>query len=104
MQICSEEAHVHHLAPAFVVSIGGVGILAVVRRSDVQFGVVGVKSVEFKASLVVRNVLPMDLESEGPKVSFPNLTCLRVFDSPVVFIINANRCSREVRASNVVPE
>ena len=60
--------------------------------------------VEFEFSLQRWHVLPVDLEGEGPETSLPNLSCLCVSDSQVVFIINALRGCCKVRACNVVPE
>lgn len=47
----SHHAHVHHLAPAMVVPVGGVVVLVVVRALDGELRIVWVVGVELELAL-----------------------------------------------------
>ena len=49
-------------------------------------------------------MLSVNLESKGPEVTFPNLACLCILKSKVVFLIDTGRADAEVEIGNVEPE
>ena len=97
-------SHVSHLSPSFVISVGGVWVTSIVRALAVQFGIVWMIHVVLDFSLKSTHVLSMDLECKSPESTFPNHTCLSVFNSDIVFIIYALRADCEVEVSNIEPK
>lgn len=87
-QSCSDHSHVSHLSPSLVVAVRGIWVLHVVRRLHSQLGVIRVMSVELDLSLESGHVLSVDLESEGPEVTFPNETGLSILESEVVLLVD----------------
>jgi len=61
-------------------------------------------SKELDFSLKSRHMLAMDLVGQGPKVTFPNHTCLRIFKSQVILIVYVCRGNKEIEVTNVEPE
>ena len=100
----SHESHVLHLSPSLVVGVRSCVVLPVVSGFNVDFGIIGMVSVELEFTLHGRHMLSVNLEGESPEHTFPNHTSIGVLHSNVVFVVYCHGTDSKVSVGDIEPE